>query len=249
MPPIRSQSSRNPTEQEERISLAIEALKNQETSSIRELARRFDVPCTTLRNRLSGRTQRSATRANSHKLTELEEDTLENWILSMQSRGATLRPSMVREMADLVLQKRGTTSDLSVGQNWATNFLKRRHLLRTRSRSPPSPLDSALNRISKACQTAMQSAALLERAVSDLRTAIEKQERERARSREQIPAEAGLSVQEPSQLITEPVEAMGEHPPSRSRATSPGLRPSVRSPQRCSGCKNTGHKINRCPAR
>lgn len=255
MPPIRTQSSRNSAEQEDRILLAIQALKNQEISSTREAARRFNVPCTTLRGRLSGHTQRSATRANSHKLTELEEESLERWILSMDSRGAAPRPSMVREMANLILQKRGTTSVLSVGQNWAANFLKRHPLLRTGSRSPPNPLDSAINRVLKACQTTMQSAALLERAVSDLRTASEKLKQERARSREQIPAEAELSVQEASQLITERVEAMGEHPPSPRRAASPDLHLSirgpqpVRGPQRCSGCKNTGHKINRCPER
>ena len=39
---------------------------------------------------------------------------------------------MVREMADLLLQKRGTTPVLSVGQNWVTNFVKRRPLLSSR---------------------------------------------------------------------------------------------------------------------
>ena len=249
MPPIRSQSSKNLSEQEDRILLAIQALKNQEISSTREAARRFDVPCTTLRNRLSGHTQRSTTRANCHKLTELEEESLEKWIISMESRGAAPQPSMVREMADLILQKRGTTSVLSVGKNWATNFLKRRHLLRTRSRSPPNPLDSAMNRVLKASQTAMQSAAVLERAICDLRTAIEKNKQELPSSQTQIPAESAFSVQEASQLITETVEAIGEHPPSGRRAASPGLHPSVRGPQRCSGCKKTGHKINRCPER
>ncbi len=42
------------------------------------------------------------------------------------------RPSMVREMADLLLKQRGTTPVLSVGENWVTNFVKRRSLLSSR---------------------------------------------------------------------------------------------------------------------
>ena len=44
MPPIRTQSSRNRTEQEGRILLAIQAIQKQEIASIREAARQFKVP-------------------------------------------------------------------------------------------------------------------------------------------------------------------------------------------------------------
>ncbi|OQD88383.1 hypothetical protein PENANT_c004G01384, partial [Penicillium antarcticum] len=60
MPPIRSQSSQKRTEQE----------------------------VTTLRRRISGIKSREETRANNHKLTSLEEETLEKWILSLDERGA-----------------------------------------------------------------------------------------------------------------------------------------------------------------
>lgn len=50
----------------------------------------------------------------------------------MDLRGAALRPSMVREMADLFLQKRGTTLVLSVGEKWVTNFVKGRLLFSSR---------------------------------------------------------------------------------------------------------------------
>ena len=87
-----------------------------------------------------------------------------------------------------------------------------------RSRSPPSPLNSAINQVLKACQITMQSAAFLEKEVSDLRAANEKQKQKRTRSRRQIPAEEGLSVQEASQLITELVEA-SEAPPPPTRGS------------------------------
>jgi hypothetical protein len=132
MPPIRSQSSRNSIEREGRILLAIQAFKNQEISAIREAARRFEVPESTLRSRLRGTTFRAETRANSYKLTELEEESLQKWILSMDSRGAAPRPTMVREMANLLLEKRGSIPVLSVGQNWVTKFVKRCPLLSSR---------------------------------------------------------------------------------------------------------------------
>ncbi|CAP79192.1 Pc06g01990 [Penicillium rubens Wisconsin 54-1255] len=132
MPPIRSRSSQNSIEQEGRILLAIQEFQNQKISSIREAARCFKVPEATLRRRLSGVQNRATSRANSHKLTEIEEESLQKWILSMDSRGSAPRPSMVREMANLLIQKRGTTPLLSVGEKWVYNFVKRRPLLSSR---------------------------------------------------------------------------------------------------------------------
>ena len=59
MPPIRTQSSRNLVEQEGRILLAIQAIKKQEITSIREIARVFNIPRTTLTDRLPGHTKRA----------------------------------------------------------------------------------------------------------------------------------------------------------------------------------------------
>ena len=132
MPPIRTQSSRNRTEQEGRILLAIQAIKNQEISTTALAARTFDVPRSTLRDRLSGRTERASLRANSHKLTEIEEKSVENWILSLDNRGAAPRPSTVRETANLLLAARKTTPVLSVGEKWVYNFVQRHPNLSSR---------------------------------------------------------------------------------------------------------------------
>ena len=129
MPPIRSQSSGNLAEQEGRILLVIQAFKNKEISSIREVARRFNVPFSSLRNRLTGIKNRSDLRANSYKLTEIEEESLQKWILSLDIRRVAPRPSTVRVMANLLLEKRGTTPVLSVGEKWVYNFVKRYPLL------------------------------------------------------------------------------------------------------------------------
>lgn len=132
MPPIRSQRSKDLIEQEGRLLLAIQAIKKQEIRTIAAAARTFNLPRSTLRDRLNGHTERSTIRANSHKLTEIEEESLEKWILSIDTRGAAPRPSIVRVMADLLLQKRGITPIPSVGQNWVTNYVKRRPLLSSR---------------------------------------------------------------------------------------------------------------------
>jgi hypothetical protein len=125
MPPIRTQNAQNRVQQEGRILLAIKAIKNQEISSIREAARRFDVPRATLQDRLRGYQFRHEARANSHKLTQTEEESLIQWILSMDLRGNPPRPSLAKDMANLLLASRGTTPPPTVGVNWVSNFIKR----------------------------------------------------------------------------------------------------------------------------
>jgi hypothetical protein len=132
MPPIRTQSSRNSIEQEGRVLLAIQAIKNQEISSVREAARCFNVPRTTLQDRLRGHQPRAETRANSHKLTAIEEESLQKWIISLDDRGAAPRPSTVRETANLLLAARGTIPVQTVGEKWVYNFVKRHPDLSTR---------------------------------------------------------------------------------------------------------------------
>jgi hypothetical protein len=76
MPPIRSQSSQKRVEQEGRLLLAIQAIKNQEFTSIRRAAEVFDVPRSTLSARLNGIIYRVDSRVNCYKLTEYEEKSL-----------------------------------------------------------------------------------------------------------------------------------------------------------------------------
>ena len=90
-------------EREGRILLAIQAIKRQEISALREAARCFNVPESTLRTRLYRTTFRAEIRANNYKLSETEEESLEKWILSIDLRRVAPRPSIVREIADLLL--------------------------------------------------------------------------------------------------------------------------------------------------
>lgn len=117
MPPIRSQNSQKRVEQEGRLLIAIQAIQNQEISSVRKAAEVYDVPRTTLRTRLDGQYYRAETRANSHKLTIYEEETLYNWIVSLDKRGASPRPYIVREAANVILRARGSIPPTIVGKN------------------------------------------------------------------------------------------------------------------------------------
>ena len=67
------------------------------------MARRFNIPNSTLATRLHGIQNHAISRVSLQKLTQIEEESLEKWILSMDLRGAAPRPSIVREMADLLL--------------------------------------------------------------------------------------------------------------------------------------------------
>ena len=129
MPPKRPQISSNSTEQEGRIELAILAIQKQQIANLSQAARYFNVPRSTLRDRLHGSAFRRERRANSHKLTQTEEITLLQWILSMDSRGAAPRPAMVGEMANILLAER---CEEVVGQKWVYNFIKRHDELETR---------------------------------------------------------------------------------------------------------------------
>ncbi|EED21622.1 conserved hypothetical protein [Talaromyces stipitatus ATCC 10500] len=115
MPPIRDGNKKNLAEQEGRILLAISDLKNGKLSSVYRAATIYNVPRTTLRNRLNNIQQRSQTRANGHKLSESEEESLVKWILDLDKRGLPPRHSLVREMADYLLSQRGNQR---VGEKW-----------------------------------------------------------------------------------------------------------------------------------
>ena len=132
MPPKSRQKSRNLIEQEGKLLLAISALKKQEISSVRQAARVYTVPESTLRDRLHGSINRAEKRANGHKMTQNEEDSLVQWILSMDRRGAAPRPAHVQDMANILLSKRGTTNTQTVGVNWVYNFVKRQDELKSR---------------------------------------------------------------------------------------------------------------------
>lgn len=132
MLPNRTESSQKSANQEGRILLALDDIKYGRIKSISAAAKLYDIPRSTLQTRANGVVSRADIRPNGHKLTQYGEDSLTEWVLSMDSRGAAPRPSTVREMANILLAARGTIPPLTVGVNWASTFVKRRNELRTR---------------------------------------------------------------------------------------------------------------------
>ena len=88
MPPKLPKKQRNQAEQEGRILLALKCIQNKEITNIHEVTHVYNVPKTTLLYHLNGCVYRPEKRANNHKLTDNEEESLVQWILSMERRGA-----------------------------------------------------------------------------------------------------------------------------------------------------------------
>jgi hypothetical protein len=73
-------------------------------------------------------------RPASCKLTQTEESTLVQWVLSMDQRGLAPTQDVVRQMANLLLQKRSQNQDnppLTVGQHWVYNLVQRHKALKS----------------------------------------------------------------------------------------------------------------------
>lgn len=123
MPQIRKKDPLQIAQIEGKIELAISDLKNGKIRSIREAARIYTIPRTTLQDRLKGRQYRQLIRANNHKLAQFEEESLVKWVLDLDRRGLPPRHSLVREMANYLLSQSG---DQRVGEKWVYNLVKRR---------------------------------------------------------------------------------------------------------------------------
>jgi hypothetical protein len=119
-------------------------------------------------------------------------------------------------------------------------------LLKQHSKSPPTSSKIALDQVIKGCYLSIHNAALLAEENADLRVANEKKRQTRTRSNRKIPHEGGLTVEEASQLIEQPIQAVKpvEQPP-------PGpVEPHILSPAstrrrqaRYNGCQIIGHSI------
>jgi hypothetical protein len=138
MPPRQSSQL---AQNEGRIALAIQAFRKGQFRSLKAATDAYDVPYSTAYDRMRGRVSRRDLRSVSLKLTQNEELSLEQWILSMDQRGLSPRVDTVRQMANLLLQKRTRerereqalkVADLTVGKNWVRNNVQRHDTLKSR---------------------------------------------------------------------------------------------------------------------
>lgn len=83
MPPIPSESRQKSANQEGKILLALKDIKNGSVESIRAAAKLYEIPHTTLTDRVNGIETRVDKQPNGRKLTQHEENALVEWILSI----------------------------------------------------------------------------------------------------------------------------------------------------------------------
>ncbi|EDO00854.1 hypothetical protein SS1G_03328 [Sclerotinia sclerotiorum 1980 UF-70] len=95
-----TQSPFTPAQIEEKLQQAIVALQLKEFKSIRKAAEHFEVPKSTLADRLAGKKTRSQTHEMAQILSNAEENTLVRWILRLTITGFPATPMLVKEMAD-----------------------------------------------------------------------------------------------------------------------------------------------------
>lgn len=108
---------------EERVILAIQAIKSDASLSQRRAAALYNVNQSTISNRRAGQTSRRDSHPNRSKLSKNEEEVIVQTIRKLDKRGFAPTFSYVRDMANqLLVARRGEI----VGINWVYRLISRR---------------------------------------------------------------------------------------------------------------------------
>jgi len=124
-PPNRVQS----IQKEGRISIAIHAIQSHQFQSNRSAATTYDIPKSTLHDRIHGKSSRRDCEPNSKKLIKLEETVIIQHILDLDLRGFAPKLSAVIDIANKLLT---VWNSGRVRIKWPSNFVKRSPELKTR---------------------------------------------------------------------------------------------------------------------
>jgi hypothetical protein len=114
---------------EANILLALQALQNDPELKVHRAATIYGVSNTTLRRRRDRVLARCDCTPNSRNLSDLEEQTIVQYVLDLDSRSFPPRLHDVEDMANKLLADRDAPP---VGKRWAYNFVKRQPELKTR---------------------------------------------------------------------------------------------------------------------
>ena len=123
------------SDQEARILQAIDAIHSNISPSVRAAARAYDVPRSTLADRLRGQPTRQQSQIVNRKLLPTEEEALLQWVLSMGERGFPPWISAVHKMADILLSARAASpvdALPTIGENWVHRFINCHEQLRSK---------------------------------------------------------------------------------------------------------------------
>jgi Tc5 transposase DNA-binding domain/helix-turn-helix, Psq domain len=134
-------------EKDARMQQAIAAYKKKqkgsEKASVRAIAKEFEVPRSTLQDRLDGKLARNQAHKPLMHLTKVEETELVHWITTISQRGYAPRYHTIRELAEIIRDQRvlGVNDDDvqlvnydSIGRNWVSRFLSRHPELKSARR-------------------------------------------------------------------------------------------------------------------
>jgi Tc5 transposase DNA-binding domain/helix-turn-helix, Psq domain len=120
-------------QKEAQLLLAKQAFQKNQVSSVSKAANLYDIPRTSLQERLNGRLPLSASNSQKRKLSPSEEHALIQWILDLDRRGFPPQIINVRRMADLLLSARGQNPPPKpVGKNWVSRFINNQPELQTK---------------------------------------------------------------------------------------------------------------------
>src|SRR5450432_1838666 len=172
--------------------------------------------------------------------------------LNTQLRTPTLPPRQP-EPERWALEIPHNTAELELQSKAIKDYLQRR------TRSPPSPLEAALDQLVKGCTMSMNGTILLKEEVRQLQAANAKQVKKRAKKRRFIARGGTLTVQEGLALSEAPVQAVQPVQPviepvepvigvvGGVGASEPVVRP--RAPRTCSLCRSLSHTARTCPTK
>ena len=116
------QQSKNNASNETQIQLALTALKQDPTLSVRRAAAMYNAPRSTLRDRRAGRLSRDDSTANSRNLTSAEEEVIVKYVLELVKHG---HPPQLLDVANMANSLQEERSLGPVGSNWASTFVSR----------------------------------------------------------------------------------------------------------------------------
>jgi hypothetical protein len=117
-----NQFSINSVQKEVQLLLALQAIKKDPKLSIRQAANIYTIPRLTLATRINGTRARRDIVHSRQKLTKLEENTIVQRIIELNSQTFPPRLSAIENIANRLLHDRDASR---VGKNWAFNFVKR----------------------------------------------------------------------------------------------------------------------------
>jgi hypothetical protein len=102
------QPSTQSASNEAQIILAIQALENDASLSVRQATELYNVKRIQLRRQRAGTAARRDCEANSKILTKLEEEVIVKFIIKLDTKGFSPTLAAIRDMANTLLAKRST---------------------------------------------------------------------------------------------------------------------------------------------